>query len=66
MAAVNVFIAASTQWRTGMNGPTGLDYTALPVVMRMIGIAPADRADTFEGVRILEDAALDTIRKNQK
>lgn len=59
--AVNVFIAMSTQWRTaGMVGvPTGLDYSALPTVMGLCEVAEADRAEVFEGVRILEDAALE-------
>jgi len=48
----------STQWRVGMNGATGLDYNALPVVMRFGGVIPADRATVFEEVRIMEDAAL--------
>lgn len=48
----------STQWRTGMAGATGLDYNALPVVMRMGGISMKDQPDVFEDVRVMEDAAL--------
>lgn len=48
----------STQWRVGMSGATGLDYNALPVVMRMNGVRPADRASVFDGVRTMEDTAL--------
>lgn len=48
----------STQWRVGMAGATGLDYGALPAVMRLTGISAADRAEVFEGVRTMEDAAL--------
>lgn len=65
IAAVNVFVAMSTQWRTGFNGPTGLDYNALPVVMRMIGVPQKDRADAFDGVRTMEDAALEVMRKKK-
>jgi hypothetical protein len=55
---ISVFIAMSTQWRVGMAGATGLDYGALPAVMRLTGISAADRAEVFEGVRTMEDAAL--------
>lgn len=33
-----LFLAMQTQWRVGMNGATGLDYTVLPIVARQIGI----------------------------
>lgn len=49
-----------------MAGATGLDYNALPGVMRMIGVPAADRADVFEGLRVMEDAALSKMRENQK
>ena len=47
-----------TQWRVGMAGATGLDYAALPVVMRLVGVPAADRADVFDAIRTMEDAAL--------
>lgn len=52
----------STQWRVGMSGQTGLDYNVLPFVMRRIGVAPAQRDDVFDDIRMLEDAALETMR----
>lgn len=61
--AVNTFIAMGTQWRVGMAGATGLDYAALPVVMRLSGVLAAERADVFDAVRTMEDAALETMRK---
>lgn len=61
--ALNVFIAMATQWRSGMAGATGLDYAALPVVMRLAGVPFAERAGVFESIRILEGAALDEMRK---
>lgn len=60
--AVNTFIAMSTQWRVGMAGATGLDYNALPVVMRMVGVPQKDRFSVFEEVRTMEDSALETMR----
>lgn len=58
LPAVNVFIGMDTQWRVGVNGATGLDYSALPVVMRMVGIPAKDRSSVFEDIRVMEDAAL--------
>lgn len=58
LLAVNVFIAMGTQWRISANGATGLDYNALPVVMKMVGIPARDRPAVFEDVRVMEDAAL--------
>jgi uncharacterized membrane protein len=63
--AVNTFIAMATQWRIGMNGATGLDYAALPFVMRRTGVTTAEHDDVFESLRIMEDAALETIRATQ-
>ena len=65
VATVNVFVAMSTQWRVGMGGPTGLDYAALPPVLRLLGVPTADRADVFDGLRTMEDAALETMRKSK-
>lgn len=58
LPAVNTFIAMSTQWRTGAMGATGLDYNALPAVMRLAGLPRAEWPDAFEGVRIMEAEAL--------
>lgn len=49
-----------------MAGPTGLDYAVLPAVMRMVGVPAADRAAVFEDIRVMEDSALETMRKNRK
>jgi hypothetical protein len=62
--SVNVFISMSTQWRTGAAGATGLDYTALEATMRMMGITA--NGEILEDIRVLEDAALETMRKSQK
>ena len=35
---MQVFFAMQTQWRIGMGGATGLDYTALPVVEARLGV----------------------------
>lgn len=60
--ALDVFLALGTQWRSGPMGPTGLDYCALELVLRLHGIRKRDRADIFEAVRIMESAALAAMR----
>lgn len=62
LAAVNVFIAMDTQWRTGYSGATGLDYNALPAVLRLTGVARKAWPGIFNDLRILEDAALTLMR----
>jgi len=69
LPAFNVFQAMSTQWRnkSGMDGGvSGLDYTALPFVMRMNGIAASQRASVFEDVRTMELETLSVIFERQK
>lgn len=63
--AVNTFVALSTQWRVGVAGPTGLDYGALPEVMRMTAVPRSDWPDVFECVRIMESAALGKMREKK-
>jgi hypothetical protein len=64
VVTVHVFVAASTQWRVGVAGPTGLDYGALAEVMRMMAVPRRDWFDVFDGIRIMESAALEVMRKN--
>jgi hypothetical protein len=52
----------NTQWRMGMNGATGLDYSALPILFETLGIA--DRAKVFRDMQIMENEALKTMREN--
>lgn len=51
-----------SQWRTGFSGPTGLEYASLPVVMRMTGVSRARWPEVFEGIQIMEEAALGQMR----
>ncbi|WP_423783659.1 DUF1799 domain-containing protein [Gibbsiella quercinecans] len=56
-----VFLAMSTQWRHGFNGPTGLDYNVLPMILKAYKIA--DEEMVINDVRILEGESLKQIRK---
>ena len=59
--AVNAYIAMDTQWR--MSG--GMDYSVLPVVLRMQSVPRSDWSDTFECLRVMEGEAI-RIRESQR
>jgi len=61
-----VFGALQTQWRIGMNGPTGLDYAALPVVLKLHEVAPDKRRQVFDDVRVMEAEALKVFSDGRK
>jgi hypothetical protein len=65
ISSINVFISMSTQWTMGHSGPIGLNYVALPVVMRLVGVPAKDRAEVFDDIRTMEDVALQTIRESK-
>ncbi|MFS1292000.1 DUF1799 domain-containing protein [Pseudomonas piscis] len=48
----------STQWRVGACGATGLDYGALPSVIRMCGVPVSSRQSIFSDIRQMEAEAL--------
>lgn len=60
-----MFDAISTQWRTGMGGPTGLDYNVLPEIWKRLSIKKKDRNEVFAGLRVMESAALSTMAKHR-
>lgn len=60
--AYELFCALDTQWRIGMAGPTGVDYAALPVALRMVGAARAEWRQLMSDIRIMESAALKAMR----
>lgn len=64
--ALLLFSALGTQWRVGMAGATGLDYTVLPAVMDLQDIAPEHRRERFEEIRTMERAALKAMADKRK
>lgn len=65
LAAVNVFIAISTQWRTSGFGATGLDYNVLYRKMDRLDLSESEYDDMEECIRVMEQAALKTMRENR-
>jgi hypothetical protein len=46
-------------------GASGLDYAAIPVVMDFYGVEAGARRQMFDDIRVMEVAALETIRGNE-
>lgn len=65
LQAVQLFDAMATQWRMGFSGPVGLDYAAVPAVMRLTGVPAADRKDVFADLQIMEYAALQALSEQR-
>ena len=53
---LQLFIAMGTQWRVGMGGATGLDYAALQVVAKAMGVKL--KRSVLDGIRVMENEAL--------
>lgn len=66
LQAVNIFVTVMTQWRVGAHGATGLDYNVVYHKMDRMGLTPSEYDDIELDVRLMEDAALETIRKQKK
>ena len=54
----------ATQWRTGFNGPVGLDYGAAYPVMERMRLCDADWLDMLDDLRVMEQAAMAQIAEN--
>ena len=63
MPAINLFSSISTQWRVGMNGPTGLDYNVLFARMERLHLSDQDHEWMFDDIRTIESEALATINR---
>lgn len=53
-----VMEAMGTQWRTGMGGASGLDYSVVPAVMSLVNIPKKTRNQVFHDLRVMEAEAL--------
>jgi hypothetical protein len=57
-SAFVVMEAMGTQWRTGMGGPSGLDYAVVPAVMALVNVPKKARTQVFNDLRTMEAEAL--------
>ncbi|MGX4746050.1 DUF1799 domain-containing protein [Providencia rettgeri] len=60
-ASVTLFQALSTQWRVSMDGPTGIDYTVIPMLVSVYGIC--DLATVIKDIQLMESKALELMHK---
>lgn len=60
---MQVFADLMSQWNVGMNGVIGLRYEALPLVLELHGIAAEQKREVFDGLRVMERAAITEINK---
>lgn len=59
---LEVFADMLSQWNVGgMGGVIGLRYEALPLVFRMHGIKRERQREIFEGLRVMERAAVQQL-----
>lgn len=49
-----------------MNGATGLDYSALPAVMELMGMDPEEKPQIFRDVRVMEREALAVMAESRE
>lgn len=65
LSAYGLFCALSTQWRIGMAGPTGLDYGAIPAVLRLQRVPRAEWSSLFEDIQVMERQALKAMSSKE-
>lgn len=59
--AFQLFTHLQSQWRVGVGGATGLDYTPAFHLMDRMGLEPSEWDDLFGDLRAMESAALRQI-----
>ena len=60
---VQFFLRLPTQWRYGMSGRTGLDYTAVMSLLATMRLPLDKEAEILESVQVMEMAALEAMNK---
>lgn len=61
--AIQWFIRFATQWRMGMGGPVGLDYSVILHEMDRQGLSGDERDNLLDALQVIESARLDQIYK---
>ena len=56
-----IFNKLRTQWRVGMNGPTGMDYSLLPMLLTMFRVKPKRESEILDSLIIMETTALNVM-----
>jgi hypothetical protein len=61
---LQLFVAMGTQWRIGMGGPTGLDYSTIPIVATAMKIKL--KPSVLASLRVMEGEALRVMGEGRK
>ncbi len=64
--SISLFSTLSTQWRVGMSGPTGLDYTAVFARMDRLKFDDEKYERLFQDIRVIEGEALSIFNSKTK
>jgi hypothetical protein len=64
--SILLFSSVSTQWRTGMCGPTGLDYNVLFTRMERMKLDDQRHERLFQDIRVIEAEALTILNTKDK
>ena len=59
---LEMFLRCQTQWRVGISGIIGLDYTS---VIEMIKLYSKDSIAMLENIQIIEAAALQALNRDK-
>ena len=63
--AFQLFSMLQTQWRTGGNGPSGLDYNTLFTFMTLKNLSDQRQCELLDDIRVMESAALSEIHRKR-
>lgn len=63
--AWSLFCQVSTQWRVGMGGATGLDYSAVYPLLDRAAKDPQEWDEMFSDIQVMERAALKQMSENR-
>ena len=61
---VRMFIRMQTQWNVGFSGPVGLNYPSLEWLCKLYAVG--DPVAIFEGIQVMESAALAYFQESRK
>ncbi|MDR2213947.1 MAG: DUF1799 domain-containing protein [Pseudomonadales bacterium] len=64
--AYNTFTRLLTQWRVGLNGATGLDYTAVLAFIRTLRLPRVEADELFADIQLMESWALAALAEKDK
>lgn len=59
----DVFKRLGTQWVIGQFGPTGLNYSSVETLMRVMGIQKKRQLRLFDEIRVMESEALHQMNR---